>query len=90
MNRPQEIGMPELIQEALIKVMAIAYEITTTKDTDVFVRYAAHVNQLQVQIYPFGWTCDKFDKTKYFYINLGLKTNLYELDNLIKTLKTYL
>lgn len=42
--------------QALIRrILGLAYEITTETATDVFVNYAAHVHQIQVSIYPFGW-----------------------------------
>lgn len=46
--------------QALIQqLLGLAYEITTETATDVFVNYSAHVHQIQVSIYPFGWKAYK-------------------------------
>lgn len=43
------------VQVLISQLLELAYEISTETKCDVFVRYAAHVHEIQITTYMNGW-----------------------------------
>lgn len=71
----------------ILKIMAKAYEISTKTQCDVFVRFAGHVNALDIEIFEDGWSeqNDGENKSIWLYGN----TALNELKEIFEKLKKY-
>lgn len=57
------------VQALISQLLELAYEITTETKVDVFVRYAAHIHELQVTTYLNGWQAYK-GSTRETLVNL--------------------
>lgn len=57
------------VQALISQLLELAYEITTETKVDVFVRYAAHIHELQITTYLNGWQSYK-GSTRETMVNL--------------------
>lgn len=57
------------ITELVLDIMQLGVEISKNTETDVFVDYAGHVDQILVRIYVGGWEKDKEHYIKNVYLD---------------------
>lgn len=78
----------ETKQQKLMKIIALAYEISKETKCDVFVRYAPHCNFLDVEYYINGWNEEDCSKgINSVYLMRSKKITHKNLDYVIEKLK---
>jgi len=76
-------------EAAAAVIMVLAARITATTKHDVFVHYAAHVNELQVNLDKGGWQRDLDNRVKIGDVNLDV-SDADDLANMIRRLQDIL
>ena len=81
------------VQALISQLLELAYEITTETKVDVFVRYAAHIHEIQVTTYLNGWqafrgsTRETLITLKPVLINSSIEAICYDLEKEVEYLK---
>lgn len=70
------------MKELLQKIMLKAYEVNENTKHDIFLRFAGHVNQIELNIFLNGWRDD--------YPDIKFETYLYNENSAMEILKSML
>lgn len=78
----------ETTSELFAEVSKLAFEITTNSDNEtiVFLRFYAHVQHIEVEIYKNGWRGGKTSGNEFYFDRTDVRENLRKT---IKELKKY-
>ena len=78
-----------MIKKLIAKIMVLAVSKSQKTKSDIFVDFAAHINELQIRIYTNGWNKDKAEPDICIFIDLDVGKYLTEediIENLEKAL----